>query len=453
VATLFGVTAPSTGQFYSNSGASISRIQDRLFVGAAALNTGTNAASQPDWLTQFQMSTGRTGGFMGQSDLAVLNGTNPVDNNTFVTAAQSKYLNYSGNVIGMLGMGVNNNTSYATSAYAGYNEVYRMAGTSGGAYGYEIDPVNYAGDVVTNPYQQAGSETIALQLAAGAGLSATGQYPSQAAINIQNNNSTYDIGINIGATALTGDNGTTGSGTAIALGKGHTIQWYGSAGAKTSSIVDQGTMAAGGVIQVFNENQVEWLNPSSTPLLALNNNSGAVNYVLMGNAATANYPTLQAYGSDTNVTLNMTGKGTGGVQIQGQTNGSVALAGYVGETISTTFTSLNMTSTSGAVQSLASLTLTPGDWYVEGYVTYSTGSGATMTVWQTGISTNSTNLPALGSYWQMQGSIPASGAASSIAPVLRQLVTVNTPVYLIGSATFSGGPVTATGYFRARRAR
>jgi hypothetical protein len=68
-ATLHGVTMPSTGQFYQNIGATVSRVSDRLFVGPAALNNGTNVASQPDWLTQYQLAKGRTYGYVQTSQL------------------------------------------------------------------------------------------------------------------------------------------------------------------------------------------------------------------------------------------------------------------------------------------------------------------------------------------------------------------------------------------------
>jgi len=109
--------------------------------------------------------------------------------------------------------------------------------------------------------------------------------------------------------------------------------------------------------------------------------------------------------------------------------------------------------TSGTAQNLTSISLPPGDWYVEGYVTYSVASGATLTDWIAGVNTVSATVPALGNYWQMHVSV-AGGTGVGVqanAPVSRQNVTANTTVYLVGQATFSGGTVAASGYLRATR--
>jgi hypothetical protein len=119
------------------------------------------------------------------------------------------------------------------------------------------------------------------------------------------------------------------------------------------------------------------------------------------------------------------------IGIKGTTAGDTAQAGSIGETISATFTSVNMT-TSGTPQSLGNIVLTAGDWDVTGYVIFTSGTGATMTIWIGGLSTANNTLPGLGSYFQSGGSITATGAATAIAPVSRQNVT--------GSTTAVGQP-------------
>jgi hypothetical protein len=384
---------------------------------------------------------------MGQSDLAVLNGTNPVDNNTFVTAAQSQYLNYSGNVIGVIGMGVNNNASYSTSAYGGYYEAYRMASTTGGAYGIEIDPVNYGSTVDIDPYQQAGNETIGLQVASGAEL--TSPNPATAAINIQNNHATFERGIVFGANAISGATGTTGTGIAIALGKGHELQWYGSAGVPTSSIVSLGATYAGGIGQQFLDNQVQWINSSGNPLLSAANNAGAVNYVLMGNATTGNYPSIQAYGSDANIALNLSGKGAGGVLVQGSASGSAPPVGYVGETPSSSVTSTSMTS--GSTTNCASETLSAGNWLVWGNIQFNPATTTTTSNLYVGINTVSGSLPASGKMTSLTATFPAGASQILPTPLVPVNISSPTTVYLVGNATFGASTMTCTGTINAVR--
>ncbi|WP_027815004.1 hypothetical protein [Paraburkholderia bannensis] len=522
--TLYGITVPSTGNFYAGQGASISRISDRLFIAGATANNGTQVASQPDWLTQFQISTGRTGGFIQLASLAVLNGVNPQNNNAFVTATQSQYMNYAGGVIGALAIGVNNNTSYSTSAWGGYNEAYRMSGTTGGAYGLELDTVNYAADTVTDPYQQAPGQVIALQLAAGAELPATGQYPSQAAINIQNNHSTFDTGIVFGSNSLT-------SGLAIAFSSGQRMQWFGSAGTPTSSIVGTGTTQAAGIQQNFSDNSVKFNNATSNGIFSIAGVNSGVNGLTATGSATGVAPQLSATGSDTNIGIQLSPKGTGGVfangpttvtssatsgntlalsatsntgngaqiffggngattpnkylrvlsghlqcvnsaqsavicdmddsgnitfggrltssGIVGTTSGGTPSAGSVGEVISATFSAVSMTN--NTAQNLASITLTPGDWDVQGAVIFQAAATTTLSAVVAGISTTSATLPALGNYYQLTANFPTNASASAIPPVQRINVTTNTTVYLVGLTLFGTSTLTSTGFIRARR--
>ncbi|MBW9102962.1 beta strand repeat-containing protein [Paraburkholderia phenoliruptrix] len=331
-ATLHGVTAPATGQFYAGSGASISRIQDRLFVGPAALNNGTAVASQPDWLTQYQLAKGRTYGYIQTSQFAVLNGAASQDSMTTAVFAARNFGRTDGNgqAIAVTGMGVNNATSGGSNnqAWAAYFEAFRDTGTAGngGAYGAEIDTMNFVGGTqpVTDPYSQSSDQVVGLQMASGGGFPGT-LYPTTVGLNFQNNNSTYDKGIVFGSNSITGASGTSGTGIAIALGRGHQLQWYGAAATPTSSITGQGSTSAGGVGQVFGDSQVQWLNASGIPLLNVEGVSNATNYIQTTNATSGNGPILQAIGADANVMLNLSGQGTGGVQVTSAATGSAAL--------------------------------------------------------------------------------------------------------------------------------
>lgn len=440
----------STGYFYQGQGGNVSRINDRLFVGGATANNGTQVASQPDWLTQFQISTGRGGGFMQLSSFAVLNGIGNENLNTVVIGAQTLNGTMTGlNAIGMLSVGVSNNTTYASNAYANYSEAYRMSGVAGGAYGFEIDTVNYAGDVTTDPYQQNGAQTIALQLAAGAELSPTGQYPSQAAINIQNNNSTFDKGIIFGSTSLTGDTGTSGSAVAIGLGFGHTLQWYYSGSIPTSLITSTGTTAAGGIQQKFSDNSVSFNNASNANIFQAFGVANGVNGIQALGASTGNAVQLQAIGSDTNIPIQLNGKGTAGAQIQGFTDGSSAAAGALGETQSGNSSSVSLTS--GATSNCASKTLTAGDWLIWGTTQFSPAATTNVAALYAGISATSGSLPATSRLTNLTASFATGQQQVVSTPPVIQNVSASTTYYLVGNASFGTSTMTCSGTITALR--
>jgi hypothetical protein len=446
-------TFTSSGQFYQNLGAKVNRINDRLFVGAATLNNGTNVASQPDWLTQLFLAKGRTYGYIQTSQMAVLNGTASQDSLTTAVFGAQNSGRAAGQVIGVTGIGVNNSAVTGTGqAWGAYFEGYRDTAGHGGAYGFEADTMNYANLAQGDPYSQNTNQSVTGQLACGGGYLPTGQFPCTAAVNIQNNGAAYDKGIIFGSNSISGADGTNGTGTAIALGKGHTLQWYGAASTPTSSILSTGTTTAAGIQQLFTDNTVTLNNASGKAVFKALGVSSGVNGVQALGASTGNAVALQAIGDDTNIPLQVSGKGTSGVSIKGTTAGDLAAAGMAGETISATFSAVNMT-TSGTVQSLGSIVLTAGDWDVTGYVMYTTGTGATLSIWIGGLNTVNNALPAIGNYFQSTGTIGPAAGASAVAPISRQNVTTNTTVYFIGEAVFSGGAVTATGFLRARRMR
>ncbi|RTM07399.1 MAG: hypothetical protein EKK31_11590 [Hyphomicrobiales bacterium] len=216
-----------TGQFFQPSGANVHYLADRVMMGSAVNNKASAVSSQPDWLTTYQIGTGRSFGFIEFAQSAVLNNSNANAANAFVAGAQTSGFAGTGNSIGVVTVGVNNNTSFSTNTYGLYSEAYRASGVSGGAYGFEIDTVNYASLAATNPFAQATGQTVGIQVAAGGGLSAVGQFASSVGINFWNNNAVFDKGISFGFTAINGTNGTDGNtGEAIAMATGHAITYY-----------------------------------------------------------------------------------------------------------------------------------------------------------------------------------------------------------------------------------
>lgn len=216
-----------TGQFYQEDGARIHRLADRVFIGGAVEHTGEQVVDNNDWLTAFQIAVGRSGGWIQLSQAAILNGVDPEGVFTLTSGVQTQHITMNGlNGTADYAIGINNNTTYNLHVYARYTEAFRMPGAIGGAYGHEIDVVNYEGLVTINPFSQSAGQTVGLQVAAGAELDSTGQYPVSAALNIRKNGATYKTGIVFGNDAIEGTDGSTGAGEAISFGTLQYINYY-----------------------------------------------------------------------------------------------------------------------------------------------------------------------------------------------------------------------------------
>jgi hypothetical protein len=321
-----------SGFLYTEHGGKVNRLTDRLFVGGASVNPGTNVTIQPDWLTTFQLAKGRANGFIQSAQSAILSSTNANfqnGGNALVTASETSKLFDGYNAIGIIGIGVANKTSGAGHAYAGYFEAYRELGVTGGAYGIEIDVMNYAAAAVTDPYQQATGQVIGLQIAAGGEYPTTGQFDVSAAVNIQKNiGSTFTRGIVFGSDAITM---TSGIGEAIAFASGHKMQWYGAAGVLTNSIYSVATTTANSIEQRFVNDAVNFRTYLGKPVFQVAAAAGGagVNYLSARGALTTVPPALSAAGDDTNIDLQLVPKGTGVLWFGTYTAGAVAQAGYI----------------------------------------------------------------------------------------------------------------------------
>ena len=130
------------------------------------------------------------------------------------------------------------------------------------------------------------------------------------------------------------------------------------------------------------------------------------------------------------------------VSRRGVTDGSDAAAGTVGEVL--TASGSGVTLSSGAVTTVATITLTAGDWEVSGGVTFNI-SGATSNHYGVGLDNLSTEIIA---------TIPAGTGIWRLVPMtVRRNVTASTAVNLVAVAFFASGGVTADGAISARRVR
>lgn len=182
--------------------------------------------------------------------------------------------------------------------------------------------------------------------------------------------------------------------------------------------------------------------------------ASAVNEVTVTNAGTGNAPSMAATGGDTNITLQLKGKGTGGAAILGTSTNDSAAAGYVGEILTAVGSSTSLTTATAANVTNASITLTPGDWLVYGSIEHN-GSGATTHTQIIGSLSATSATNNLSAHFNFRARIASSVDliyTSGIGPA-RVSVASNTTYYLVAYAVFSGGAATALGNISAVRIR
>ncbi len=201
----------------------------------------------------------------------------------------------------------------------------------------------------------------------------------------------------------------------------------------------------------------------SATLYCVNPSGNIIPLLQAGTPAATNYPGVQAYG------MNSLGQATplqcdaNGNLIVGSaattTNiaGGAAGAGYVGQAISSLIPSASAVSlTTATPANVTLITLTAGDWDVEGSVIYiaNTASVAVAAVWESGINTTTATLPTDGTeaFYATPAVIATTSFKTSLT-IPRKIINVSasTPVYLVAEATFTAGTVTAYGNMTARR--
>lgn len=235
--TGFELSGALTGDFFAEDGARVMRLADRVFMGAAVENLGTDVDNQPDWLTQKLISYGRTFGFQQVSQAAILTtddiggADRDIAANAFLAGAKTSSLNlpgaFDGNAIGLLGVAINDSTDASTGAFGGYFEGFKEAGTLGPAYGAEFDIINFDSAVAIDPFTQSDEQTVAQQIASGAEF--TGATSASAVANIRNNGANFLRGYVIGNDAIAGTDGTAGRGPWLQIVTGHTEQVFSAA--------------------------------------------------------------------------------------------------------------------------------------------------------------------------------------------------------------------------------
>lgn len=144
-------------------------------------------------------------------------------------------------------------------------------------------------------------------------------------------------------------------------------------------------------------------------------------------------------------------------QIQGTTAGGNAPAGFLGEFISANSAGVSPVTT-GVFVTLASISLTPGDWDVEGTTSLSPPTTGTAYTGAISLNATSTDSIANGGVNVVQGAITTTTGLQYISPTGKRRINVSTTttVNLIGQVTFTvlgAAQWTSNSFIGARRVR
>jgi hypothetical protein len=134
----------------------------------------------------------------------------------------------------------------------------------------------------------------------------------------------------------------------------------------------------------------------------------------------------------------------------GVTDGSNAAAGQVGEVMTASGGSVGLSS--GNVASVASLTLTAGDWSVDGNVQFTAAAATVPSEIIACVNSSNTLLNAIRT--QLRATF-GTGALLliGVGGATRWNVTASTTMYLLARSAFTAGSMTASGSIVARRMR
>lgn len=219
-----GALRYGAGGFYSDFGAIVHRLNDRVFVGAAADNDGKFTAPTEDWL---ETLIANTTGIAQFASIARING--------FGVLGAVRTSDSVGNLFsaGVAGFAINDETVLDTVTCAFYGEARHMATAFSKTTLQENDIVTETGTSIgtMTPYAMiAGLVSANLWLSNGRPDVSSGD--ATVAIGILNNTAApttsgrYLRGIVFGSDSIYGTDGATGEGTAIAMGLGHLLSWY-----------------------------------------------------------------------------------------------------------------------------------------------------------------------------------------------------------------------------------
>lgn len=178
----------------------------------------------------------------------------------------------------------------------------------------------------TGTYTVNNSQTVASRE-----LMASNQFRPSAHMYLSENPVPTQAGIVFGARSVDGCDGVNGVAEVMSFAKGHYLRWYATGGVATSLFYSTATTLAGSILMEMAEGQLSVSNCSTGGrLMEVMNSTTYVNFLRVLPAATGGPVALVAQGTDANVDLQLTPKGTGLARFGTFTGtGDVVCNGYI----------------------------------------------------------------------------------------------------------------------------
>lgn len=141
----------------------------------------------------------------------------------------------------------------------------------------------------------------------------------------------WNRGIVFRANGITGTDGTTGTGIAIDMAKGHVIRWAVSTGANGASLYSSVNDSTKALTLEFANDQFRFLSGGGAGYaFKITKASGQDNQVEVTSEISGTSPQVTANGNDTNIDLRLSPKGTGNIRFGTHTGtADVAISGYI----------------------------------------------------------------------------------------------------------------------------
>lgn len=192
---------------------------------------------------------------------------------------------------------------------------------------------------------------------------------------------------------------------------------------------------------------------NNTVIVGISPVVSAVNFVDISNAVASSSPMIDCVGTDLNITLEISGKGTGGVNITGRTNGTAIPAAYVGNVVTANVPNGSaVTMTTAVVRNVTSINVPAGSWRIHGNVLFNAGTNmTTLRAWTSTTSATSPDLSLVASLGFNNLAVGAGAIEGMTTPLLVLELAATTTVYLSVVGTFTGA-WTASGSIFAVRA-
>lgn len=302
----------------------MNRMRDRVFIGDGAAFTGNRIGTQGGFVptgVQGANWAPRDSSLFVAQDTGLMAVTGFASNANIDMTGPTETIGVSGFVIG---------NKASRIVWAGYFDVQFEQGS--GANGMEIALKNKSGSVtVPTPYFQD-FNTCGIWMPAGGDATYGGDSNADCSVAIAIGRTsfpggaatppTWRKGIVFFRDSLTGSDGTTGTATAIEMGKGHTVAWRAPGNFSGFNIRSDVSAASSDVAIVAGNNIINFLGTGGVAIAAFQHTTNAVNSTIFSSAATGGLVAWRASGSDTNIGIQIRTKGTQAVRFQSQDSGA-----------------------------------------------------------------------------------------------------------------------------------